>query len=439
MSALRLLVRAELRHRWRSWLTLVVLVAMVGGLVLAALAAGRRTATAFPRFLAAYGFDALVFNQAPLPQLATLPTVASETTIPEPGYGTLTCSCHHAIDENNLSYGELAPQDLGRIAKLVSGRLPRAPDELLASFNMAQDSGVRIGDVIVMHFFTAAQTQAAFNSDTPLAPSGPTIAFHVVGTEASEPEFPTGNGESDDLYGAPGLPRTVPIFGYEYLVRLRHGAQDISKFNAELNALHPEYEQGVQAVAEAVTASIHPQAVGWWVLALLAGVAGVAVIGQALGRQSIVESAEYPTLTSLGVPRRQLLALGMARNIFVAVAGAVGAVVVAFALSPVAPVGEARLAEPSTGLAFDPLVLLAGAGALVIVVLGLGVWPAVRAARARVVDGRATRSRPSSIVARLAAWGAPPAWWSACVTPSNAAAARRRSPWAPPSSARCWR
>ena len=52
VGAVRLVFGAELRRRWRSWLILVVLIAVVAGLVLAAAAAGRRTATAFPRFVA---------------------------------------------------------------------------------------------------------------------------------------------------------------------------------------------------------------------------------------------------------------------------------------------------------------------------------------------------------------------------------------------------
>ena len=54
----------------------------------------------------------------------------------------------------------------------------------------------------------------------------------------------------------------------------------------------------------------------------------------------------------------------------------------ATALSPLAPLGEARTAEGSPGFAFDALVLLPGALAVVVVVLALGAWPAVRAARA---------------------------------------------------------
>jgi len=49
MAVLRLLLRPELRHRWRSWLLLFI-IALVSGLVLTAAAAGRRTASAFPQF-----------------------------------------------------------------------------------------------------------------------------------------------------------------------------------------------------------------------------------------------------------------------------------------------------------------------------------------------------------------------------------------------------
>jgi hypothetical protein len=44
MRAIRVVFRAELQHRWRSWLALTVLVALVGGTVLGAIAAGRRFA-----------------------------------------------------------------------------------------------------------------------------------------------------------------------------------------------------------------------------------------------------------------------------------------------------------------------------------------------------------------------------------------------------------
>ncbi|MGO9961883.1 MAG: hypothetical protein ACLPUG_00445 [Acidimicrobiales bacterium] len=57
MGGIWTVFRAELQHRWRSWLALAILVTLVGGTVLGAVAAGRRTASAFPRFLTRYGYD----------------------------------------------------------------------------------------------------------------------------------------------------------------------------------------------------------------------------------------------------------------------------------------------------------------------------------------------------------------------------------------------
>ena len=210
------------------------------------------------------------------------------------------------------------------------------------------------------------------------------------------------------------LPRTA--VSYVYFVRLRHGAGELPRFSSQVNTLNSHWTWGPVRWATrvktrksmSVEASIHPQAIGWWILAALAALVGLAVVGQALARQSIVESEDYPTMAALGADRRQLVALGMARNLVVALAGAAGAVAVAIALSPIAPLGEARIAETSTGVTFDTLVLPLGALATVAVVLALGLWPAVRAAHTLRTDDRAVASRPSAVVAHLAATGAPP-------------------------------
>jgi hypothetical protein len=97
----------------------------------------------------------------------------------------------------------------------------------------------------------------------------------------------------------------------------------------------------------------------------------------------------------------------MLRTLAVAAAGTVGGMAVAMLLSPLAPVGEARLAEPSPGLSFDAAVIGLGALATVAVVLMLGVPPALRAARVRGAD-RAPAARPSAVAGAAAAAGAPP-------------------------------
>ena len=104
MGAVWLVFGAELRRRWRSWLILAVLIAIVGGLVLAASAAGRRTATAFPRFVAAHGYDVSVFNFTPLPGLAHEVDVASVTRAAIAFNGNLACACGRGINDASVSF-----------------------------------------------------------------------------------------------------------------------------------------------------------------------------------------------------------------------------------------------------------------------------------------------------------------------------------------------
>lgn len=412
MVALVLVTRAESRRRWRGWLALVLLIALVGGVVLAAAAAGRRTDSAFPGFLAAHGFDAAVYSTKPWPSTVKFAEVTSVTELIGPDTGQPTCDCAHPI--NPTDFGVIFAAPKGRnLCKLVSGRWPdpSAPDQVLASFTLQQDYGVHLGTVIVVPLYSAGQASAVNNAiGAPPQPDGPVVALRVVGFEATEYEFPSGTTPSYDLYATPAFARTVlprTAFGYVYAVRLRHGAADLARFDSQVSALGASASNEDTALAS-VEAAIHPQAVGWWVLAALAAIVGLAVLGQALVRQSIIESEDYPTMAALGADRRQLLALGLARNLVVALAGAAGAVIVATALSPLAPLGEARVAEAHTGVTFDPLVLLLGALATVALVFALGIWPALRAARALPSDDRKAVARPSVIVGRLVALGAPP-------------------------------
>ena len=124
-------------------------------------------------------------------------------------------------------------------------------------------------------------------------------------------------------------------------------------------------------------------------------------------RQAAIEAGPNATLSALGATRRQLVALAMTTTLIIAAGGAVGGVALAYLLSPLTPVGEARLAHPSPGFTFDALVLLPGALAAVVVVLALGLWQAIRAARTRRPADTAL-ARPSWIVALLADAGAPP-------------------------------
>lgn len=414
MQAVGLVFRAQLRHRWRSWLAIAILIGLVGGVIMAAAAAGRRTESAFPSFVTNHGFDAEVYSTQPAPEIARLPGVSAVTKGFGPDNGQPTCPCTHPL--NPSYFGLVVLPANGRPAvTLVSGRMPDPtnPYEVLAAYTLQHDEGVQLGTIFHVPFYAQSQI-SAYNSATgaPPKPTGPTLALRVVGFEATEFDFPSGSTPSYSLYASPAfsriaLPRIAT--GYVYLVRLRRGAADLPRFDAAVSALGGvAYTQNEDAQIASVEASIHPQAIGWWLLAGLAALVGLVVIGQALGRQSIAEGEDFPTLVALGLNQRQLVMLGTARNLVVALAGAFGAVAIAVILSPIAPLGEARIAESSTGITFDGLVLTLGVLATVVVVTALGLWPSVRAARSTRPDQQTVPTSASKVASSLWSIGAPP-------------------------------
>ena len=296
----------------------------------------------------------------------------------------------HILPEDDVNVFSSPAQHGLSTMKLVEGRLPSAADEVLVGFPL-QQLGVQLGSVITMPFDAPSQLNAFLNGNP--TPRGPEVRFHVVGVEANVTDFPSGNSTTYNLFTSAAFDRGEGLRAlriYGALVRMRHGAADLPQFQFYLS--HHLSDAEAQSADEGVTAverSIHPQAVGWWLFALLAGLVGVALVGQALARQSVIEADTYPTLEALGVRPTQLLALGMARAAAIALAGAVGAVALAFAVSPLTPVGEARIAEPATGFALDVLVLGLGALSTTLVTVLLAVLPAWQSTRL----GRTRRSR----------------------------------------------
>ena len=260
--------------------------------------------------------------------------------------------------------------------------------------------------------FIPASQRGAASGQSGADPVGRAVALQVVGIEASEVEFPSGNTTSPyELYATPALDRLLvrrPLTFTEYYIRLRHGPVDLSRFQADVRHLNVAGLQDEDTAAATIASSIRPQAVGWWVLAALAALAGTLVMAQALSRQAALENETYDILRSLGVSRRQLFAVGMVRTLAVAVLGVIGGVAIAYLLSPLTPVGVARVAEPSTGFALDwTVVLLAGLGA-VLVAIALGIWPAMRAARMRTAYGGQALGAPSPLTGLVPRLGAAP-------------------------------
>ena len=356
-----------------------MLIAVAGGFVLAAVAAGRRTASAFPGFVARHGYDIVVYSGHPLPKLARLPQVDSATPVSAVYTGRLRCSsCRKPIDAGNFLILEVPPRHLPRMVSLLSGRMPDQsdPTEVLASYTLAEDNGVHIGSVIRASLANQTQTAVAAKP-----------ALRVVGIAAAQTEFPEGQNPHYDLYTTAAFAAAVnhrAALLRLYYVRLRHGVADLPALDSRLGSLGVLGTEDLDSAAAAVQGSIRPQAVGWLVLAGLGALAALAVIGQALARQAAAERSDHYPLAALGARPSDLVLLDLLRALVIGAAGAAGAVAAAVLVSPATPVGEPRLAVPSPGeLSFDPHVLPLGALAVLAAVIALAAWPAVRHARLR--------------------------------------------------------
>lgn len=161
MFAVALLVAYKLRgsHGWRGWAGLaLVIVALAGGAVLAAVAGASRTDTAYPRFLAqsnasnvlvspagdgTTGYDAAL---GALPGVAASAAVVGINAVPVNGKG-LADNDATMFAPLNGRYG----RDL-EVPKLLTGRLPGldAPGEVAVDQIGAQQLGLHVGSTLPM-------------------------------------------------------------------------------------------------------------------------------------------------------------------------------------------------------------------------------------------------------------------------------------------------
>jgi FtsX-like permease family len=399
MSPILFRLRAEVRSNLWGWLAMSLLVGLAGGLVIAAAAGARRTETAVSRQAEASKVSdvsmpigsQLGYADLRLKRLQRLPQVASAYT--EQGYffrGRTDKGRSFGTDEVGLS----ASPDGGGVMQdrpnIVAGRAPDPDriDEVVPEESAAQALGLKVGSTFNAQFASRAQGREILTSQGGggrFQLEGPRVTFRVVGLSAS---YSTFSNESGDARLSQAFARAyghrlaeIPAFW----VRLKHPDRDLPKFKAATRRLAGAGRLeffSIGSVMQELQRGIHLQAAALWLLAALGALAALLVLGQAIARQAFVDMDDHPTLRALGMTRRQLFSLTMARAGLMSAVGAVIAAAIAIALSPLAPVGaNARKAEPHPGISVDVLIVAGGAAATVLLVLVVAAIPAWRAAR----------------------------------------------------------
>jgi ABC-type lipoprotein release transport system permease subunit len=431
MDAVWIRFRAEFRRRWRAWLALALVVGLVGGLVIAVAAAARRTDTVVTRTLAAArvpdasvstgGFTGSTIDLADverLPQVTGAVRTVSFWVWGETDQGLPVARSDQAelfvfagIDSR---YGS----EMDRF-KLLAGRYanPDRVDEVEIDSLAAERYGLEVGSALKFRFLTPDDMANISETgewdpgaDPDATGSGPLLTFRVVGIRPGlsfEYAAIVLTRAFTDAYGG-----QVAHITEDTNLRLRHGLDDVAAFRAGVERLGAGQQVlvgGATDFTEELERSIHLQAQALWIVAALAAVAVMLVVGQALARQAALESAEYPSLRALGMVRGQLFVLAMVRALAVGVLGAGLAVGLAVALSPVAPIGLARTVEPAPGIALDLLIVGVGASVVIALVVLAAAIPAWRADRRgdSGLDAAAGRGRGSAAVDLLGRAGLP--------------------------------
>ena len=216
--------------------------------------------------------------------------------------------------------------------RLLSGRLarPTRADEAVVDDLTAAERHLRVGSHIRLWAFTAAQQgdpATTVFSKYP-APEGPSYSFRVVGVVRvpSGVDAPPASVTRDTAYGSEGAMYLTPAFlratadegvpvealpGMEiFQVRLRRGLADLPAFERAVARRQPGDGQiHVGSHAENATSktagAIHLESLGLILFGVLAGLAALLILGQALSRQVAADSADHPTLAALGMSRRE--------------------------------------------------------------------------------------------------------------------------------------
>jgi hypothetical protein len=423
--------RATFHSRRGGYLALVLLVGLLGGLAMGAMAAARRTQASFATFRASTnpsdltvalldprGYDPSVV--AAISHVADVRRVERSTFVwaaplgPD-GAPLLTSELSPLASIDGLGFDEDR-------ATVVQGRManPARADEFVVSADAARLVGVHVGEIVPFGAYTNDQTGLPGFGTAAVAPYF-RVDLKLVGIVVANDAV-----VQDDIDRSP-LILLTPAFtqrlaqcpssclaGYSVAgLQLSHGAHDVTAVEADIQRVLPNgfrttFATPARTQAQAELA-IKPEAIALGVFAAIVALATLLIAGQVIGRQLRLEGDDLNTLRALGAGPALTVADGLVGVIGAVLLGSLLAAGVAVGLSPLAPIGPVRSVYPSPGVAFDFTVLGLGVFGLVVALSVLAVGIAYRRAPHRgAARRRLTGPRGRSVTRTAIACGAPP-------------------------------
>ncbi|MGC2487012.1 MAG: FtsX-like permease family protein [Acidimicrobiales bacterium] len=389
--------RSTLRRRLPGYLSIVLLVGLVGGLAMASLAGARRTQSSYPTFLASTnpsdltvsagslnsdasdGSSAFTKQISHLPGVKRMRDLIAPTVIPLTKKGAARLELASVLQVYGSLDGELSQQD--RLT-VIKGHLidPSRVDEVEMTANAAGFLHLRVGQKILLGAFTTGQ---AGGPGFGTAKVQPRLRFDATLTGIVVFNSQVVQDDVDRSYGfmvvTPALIRQIAAISPSsttpamYNLQLDHGNRDAAKVETEfIRATPPQsgYNFHVTARTTAqVELSIRPESVALGAFGVIAALVALILALQAISRQLRLSDEDRRVLWALGARPATIAGDGLIGALSAVVLGALLAVGIAVLLSPLAPLGPVRDVYPHPGFAFDWTVLGAG---LLVLILALG-------------------------------------------------------------------
>ncbi len=417
--------RASRQQMWRTTLLVMIIGGLLGAVALGAVAAARRTDSAYGRYLRSVNAsDVMVDVPGPyLPFIKAIeraPGAASSAAwIGVAANPVIGGKVDDAFLTNSLTGsldGEFYRQDK---VSVLAGTMPppNATDEIALTQSMAdafrrQGVQFRVGDRMTWQLY-----RQTLNSQVPVQAGR--VTFRIAAIVVVSPALADQFDDTASAFLTPAATQEILDFpaskGYEWefgwaTLRLRDGDAGVPALRRWLASFAHEVAtknhltafqftiRRLAVVKQAAQQAIKPQALALAVLGALAALALIILMAQGLAQLLSRPAADAQTLRALGASRPEAAAtaagwgaLAVASAVLLSVAGAI-------AVSPLAPVGPVRAYDPARGFQADWLVL-GGGGAVLLLILGLQLaWLAWRAVR----QGRELPpARGSGLVAAL--------------------------------------
>lgn len=378
--------RVTLGRRWGGYLSVVVLIGLVGGLAMGAVAAARRTQSSFPAFLASTNpSDMSVFTgPVPVKVLARLPHVKRVES------ADVLNAAQLGPNGAPVSHGGSAGQvfSVGSVDGLffnqdrvtvVDGRManPRLAGQAVVTEEAAHLLGLHVGETVPVGFYTSAQMSSPGSGTAAVQPRA-RIDIKIVGLVVLNSAVVQDDAErsiSALVILTPALTsRVAQCCGdglAQFGLRLDRGSSEVSTVETEVERLLPAgvgFYVSVTSVSEAeAQRAIQPESLALGVFGGIAVLAALLIAGQVIGRQLRRGTGELGILRALGASPAMTSSDGLFGILGAVILGSLLAAAVAAGPSPLGPIGPVRPVYPTPGIAFDWTVLGFGTLGLVLV------------------------------------------------------------------------